>query len=219
MHGSLDLLLQAERKILADLEPDPSPRWSSCWVIMSIAGAIPAAFSNICCKRRPRRFAVSPFAATMSSSSTTFSKIRRKTCTGWILAAARRFCLTGSISTISCTKGRLRQQPFRDALLGAIPQPHRQLLSSLPVYARIGSYIFVHAGFRPGLPLDAQTDEDMLWIREPFLSQGAGLDLLVVHGHTPVEQPETGPQRIGIDTGAYTTGRLTILRPRMQACT
>ena len=109
-------------------------------------------------------------------------------------------------------KGRLRVQPFKDALLGAIPQTHRQLLANLPIYARIGSYIFVHAGLRPGLPLEAQTDEDMLWIREPFLSQGAGLDLLVIHGHTPVTEPETGPQRVGIDTGAFTTGRLTVLK-------
>lgn len=70
----------------------------------------------------------------------------------------------------------------------------------------------MHAGLRPGRSLDAQTDEDMLWIREPFLSQGAGLDLLVIHGHTPVTEPQTGPQRIGIDTGAFTTGRLTILK-------
>jgi serine/threonine protein phosphatase 1 len=52
----------------------------------------------------------------------------------------------------------------------------------------------------------------MLWIREPFLSEGAGLDLLIIHGHTPAPEPQTGPQRIGIDTGAFTTGRLTILK-------
>lgn len=94
----------------------------------------------------------------------------------------------------------------------AIPPEHIRFLEELPVYARIGGHLFVHAGIRPGSALEEQTDEDLMWIREPFLSSGPGLPLTVVHGHTPVDAPETGPGRIGIDTGAVFTGRLTVLR-------
>jgi serine/threonine protein phosphatase 1 len=65
---------------------------------------------------------------------------------------------------------------------------------------------------RPGIALEAQTDEDLLWIREPFLSLGPRLPLIVVHGHTPSATPEFAPGRIGIDTGCFATGRLTILK-------
>jgi serine/threonine protein phosphatase 1 len=61
----------------------------------------------------------------------------------------------------------------------------------------------------PAKPLADQTEDDLYWIREPFLSHHRPLEKVVVHGHTPVEQPEVEVHRIGIDTGAYITGRLT----------
>lgn len=93
-----------------------------------------------------------------------------------------------------------------------VPASHRQFLADLPVYLKIGELVFVHAGLKPGVPLDEQNDEDMLWIREPFLSEGPRLPLLVIHGHTPRSDPDFGPGRIGIDTGAYYSGRLTVLK-------
>lgn len=101
---------------------------------------------------------------------------------------------------------------FRRVLREAIPAEHRALLETLPIALRIGGYIFVHAGIRPGVPLEAQEDEDLLWIREPFLTEGSGLPAIVVHGHTPTPEPTAGPGRIGIDTRAYATGRLTVLK-------
>ncbi len=101
---------------------------------------------------------------------------------------------------------------FRRVLREAIPDEHRTLLETLPIALRIGGYIFVHAGIRPGVPLEEQTDEDLLWIREPFLTEGSGLPATVVHGHTPSPEPTASPGRIGIDTRAYDTGRLTVLK-------
>lgn len=109
-------------------------------------------------------------------------------------------------------RGRRGVETLSGILRESVPASHIGFLESLPVYVRIGSFVFVHAGLRPGVALEAQSDEDMLWIREPFLSQGCGLPLTVVHGHTPVAEPQTGPGRIGIDTGAFTTGRLTVLK-------
>ncbi|TCL69527.1 metallophosphoesterase family protein [Rhizobium sp. BK251] len=94
----------------------------------------------------------------------------------------------------------------------AVPQAHVKLLQEMPIVLSIGTVIFVHAGIRPGIPLDKQTDDDMMWIREPFLSEGPGLPVKVVHGHTPGPEPVFGKDRICIDTAAFATGKLTALK-------
>ena len=73
----------------------------------------------------------------------------------------------------------------------------------------VGRYFLCHAGVQPGIPLDRQSDEDLLWIRDPFLNSKADFGKIIVHGHTPTERPEVLPNRINIDTGAFATGRLT----------
>lgn len=107
---------------------------------------------------------------------------------------------------------RLSLEQTAAALRDVIPSSHMNFLTSLPVAAMTDGCVFVHAGIRPGIPLDEQTDQDLMWIREPFLSDGPQLPLVVVHGHTPAPEPSFGPGRIGIDTGAYMTGRLTVLK-------
>jgi serine/threonine protein phosphatase 1 len=92
---------------------------------------------------------------------------------------------------------------------GLIPQEHQAFLRELEVSFRYDGYLFVHAGIRPGVPLDKQDKQDMLWIREPFLSWKHSLDVVVVHGHTPRHEPVVRPNRIGIDTGAVMGGVLT----------
>ncbi|MDQ2095648.1 metallophosphoesterase family protein [Rhodalgimonas zhirmunskyi] len=84
----------------------------------------------------------------------------------------------------------------------AVPDSHRTFLSARPLYERLGHYLFVHAGVRPGLPLHAQGEEDLIWIREPFLSHEQPFDWLVVHGHTAQELPRHYGNRINIDSGA-----------------
>ena len=90
-----------------------------------------------------------------------------------------------------------------------IPAEHQIFLRELEISFRAGGYMFVHAGIRPGVPLDKQEKQDMLWIREPFLSWKLSLDAVVVHGHTPRHEPEVRLNRIGIDTGAVMGGILT----------
>lgn len=84
-------------------------------------------------------------------------------------------------------------------------------LGGLKLSVEFGSYLFVHAGIDPSLPLDGQRPHDLIWIREPFLLSGADFGRIVVHGHTPAYTPERLANRINIDTGAYATGRLTCL--------
>ena len=75
----------------------------------------------------------------------------------------------------------------------------------------IGDYCFVHAGIRPGVALEEQKALDLRWIREPFLSATASHGAVIVHGHTIYEEPLIRPNRIGLDTGAYASGRLTAM--------
>ena len=97
------------------------------------------------------------------------------------------------------------------ALRGALPRHHLHFLQGLQIQARFGDYLFVHAGIKPGLPLDRQSREQMIWIRDVFLDSEADHGAVVVHGHTIVDDVEWRPDRIGIDTGAYCTGVLTAL--------
>ncbi len=93
----------------------------------------------------------------------------------------------------------------------AVPTEDRRFLDSFEDAILIGDYLFVHAGIRPGVELEAQTLGDLRWIREPFLSHRESYGAVVVHGHTITDEPVLRANRIGIDTGAYATGRLTAL--------
>ena len=97
------------------------------------------------------------------------------------------------------------------ALEAAVPDEHFKFLVSLKTSIITGKYFLCHAGVRPGVPLERQSVEDLLWIRDEFLQSTADFGRIVVHGHTPSEQPELLPNRINIDTGAFATGRLTCL--------
>lgn len=98
------------------------------------------------------------------------------------------------------------------ALIDAhIPGEDLAFIAAFEDSLTIGDYHFVHAGVRPGVPLDQQSTSDQHWIRGTFLAQDDGFGAVVVHGHTIFAKPEIKAGRIGIDTGAYNTGRLTAL--------
>jgi serine/threonine protein phosphatase 1 len=97
------------------------------------------------------------------------------------------------------------------ALSAAVPEKHLAFLRSLKNSVTIGEYFLCHAGVRPGIPLDRQNIDDLLWIREEFLNSDLAHGKMLIHGHTPNEWPEVKPNRVNIDTGAFATGRLTCL--------
>ena len=86
--------------------------------------------------------------------------------------------------------------------VAAVPPAHRAFLDGLKLWHETEALFLVHAGVRPGVPLDAQDEEDLLWIRDPFLFDDTDHSKLVVHGHTVVEAPLHAGNRVGIDTGA-----------------
>jgi serine/threonine protein phosphatase 1 len=132
-----------------------------------------------------------------------------------ILDAWRNF---GGLETLmsyglspSLNPSRTEEIKLAAAFQNVFPDDHYQFYQSLPHFFSYGDYFFVHAGVRPGVPLDQQEERDLLWIREEFLFHEESFGKIVVHGHTPVKEPDLRSNRINIDTGAYATGRLTCL--------
>ncbi|PYB73402.1 metallophosphoesterase family protein [Rhizobium wuzhouense] len=101
---------------------------------------------------------------------------------------------------------------LRQAVRAAVPPAHVEFLQSMPVLVTVGPEVFVHAGIRPGRPLDEQVDDDLLWIRRSFIDLGPGLPVRVFHGHTPMREAFVGPGRVSLDTHCYKSGRLTAAR-------
>lgn len=90
-----------------------------------------------------------------------------------------------------------------------IPGDHQAFIRGMPSSYESGDYLFVHAGIRPSVPLDAQSENDLHWIRQDFLKSKANHGKIIVHGHTISPAIDEQPNRIGIDTGAYSTGNLS----------
>jgi len=123
----------------------------------------------------------------------------------------------GGIETLESwgVPGRLAEEGTRDDLLGALREAvapeERAWLGRMRTSLRIGDYYFVHAGIRPTVALDKQVDDDRLWIREEFLDSRKKHGAMIVHGHSISHDVEQRPNRIGLDTGAYITGKLTAI--------
>jgi len=113
----------------------------------------------------------------------------------------------GGVTTLASygfnSKGKGRDLSF--------PDDHRQFYSELSLYYETEAYIFAHAGLRPATPLTEQGPEDLLWIRQDFISSAYDFGKTVVFGHTPLFKPLIEPNKIGIDTGAFYGGKLTCI--------
>jgi serine/threonine protein phosphatase 1 len=117
------------------------------------------------------------------------------------------FLMNGGTATVGSYWGD--QWERRDKLL---PPGHAHFFETLRLYYETDEYIFVHGGLRPGLPLSAQKEEDLLWIRQEFVLSEYDFGRRVIFGHTPVRFPLVLPNKIGIDTGAVYGNKLTCVR-------
>ncbi len=113
------------------------------------------------------------------------------------------------LSPMTGDHGERWADALRDDLARAMPPAHTVFLRGLASHHRAGDLFFAHAGVRPGVALEDQSADDLLWIRDEFIGSDADFGALVVHGHTVVPAPEVRANRIGIDTGAWRSGRLT----------
>ena len=113
------------------------------------------------------------------------------------------------LSDISLFRGDMEALAlaFRDS----VPENHRAFLDGLQLHHREGDYLFAHAGVKPGVAIEDQSEKDLIWIRDEFTDSDADFGVIVVHGHSIRAEPEIKPNRIGIDTGAWRSTRLTAL--------
>ena len=131
--------------------------------------------------------------------------------------ALRLFCRVGGRETMLSygvtaeDYERLDYAEVAERLKAVIPATHREFLSDLKEIMVLGDYAFVHAGIRPGIAIADQKLAETRWIRDPFLDHRGMLEKVIVHGHTVADEVEILPHRIGIDTGAYQTDRLSAL--------
>ena len=105
----------------------------------------------------------------------------------------------------------LQETEATSRVKNAVPDEHRVFLEGFADSISFGSYLFVHAGIRPGIELSEQSHFDLRWIRDPFLDDESDHGFIIVHGHTISDTVETTSNRVGIDTGAYRTDVLTAL--------
>lgn len=128
---------------------------------------------------------------------------------GWMRLGALSTLTSYGVSIPSAAQ--LVPERVHRAFCDALPRTHVLFLQCLRNTYQCGDYLFVHAGIRPGIPLQEQVQEDLVWIRDEFLRSTTDYGYKVVHGHTPVTQPQICSNRINIDTGAVFSGRLTCL--------
>lgn len=131
----------------------------------------------------------------------------------WMTNGGQATVASFEVGDVLGHEGALRIGPteLRDRLRAELDGPLEGVLDRLRLSVRFGDYLFVHAGVRPGVPLEAQAAEDLVWIREPFLGSGADHGAVVVHGHTPTREVVVRRNRIGLDTGAVFGGALSCL--------
>jgi serine/threonine protein phosphatase 1 len=129
----------------------------------------------------------------------------------WLANGAAATLASYGVAVGSGWLERFRYGALRDQLARNLPRHHRRFLDTLAMSHAVGDYLFVHAGIRPGVALDRQDAQDLIWIRKPFLQATGSFGALVVHGHTITGEPALRANRIGIDTGAFASGRLTAL--------
>ena len=129
---------------------------------------------------------------------------------GWLSFGGRETLLSYGIN-VTFMPLMKDMQNLAAELGEVLPDSHREFLEDGLLSFRSGDYYFVHAGIRPGIPLEDQHFEDQLWIRDEFIDSDADHGAVIVHGHTITPEPELTANRIGLDTGAFHSGVLTCL--------
>jgi serine/threonine protein phosphatase 1 len=126
---------------------------------------------------------------------------------GWIKLGGYETLASYGVAVKNISRTAEIQLAFHNAL----PQNHIKFFRELRSFFACGDYFFAHAGVRPGVALNLQSEDDLIWIRDQFLYSDFEFEKIIVHGHSPVDRIDFRRNRINIDTGAYATNRLTCL--------
>ncbi len=210
IHGCLDLLDRLLERIEEEIEASPKIRTS----IIFLGDIIDRGPSSAQVVERLRTF--SPTSASTHFLMGNHEEVMLRVMEGdsRLLSNWLRF---GGAETLrsygveSRELARASDEEIRARLKEAVPDSHREFLDSFADSISFGGYVFVHAGIRPGVDLSEQSQTDLRWIREPFLNDDTDHGFVVVHGHTITPSVDVARNRIGIDTGAFSSGILTAL--------
>lgn len=134
---------------------------------------------------------------------------REETLRHFLRHGGRETLLSYPIDTDTYSRATLTE--LRDIMHRAVPAEDVAFMQAMEDRIQIGDYVFVHAGIRPGVPLDEQKVSDLRWIRGEFIEGPETRDFVVVHGHTILDAPHVSPLRISLDTGAFSSGLLTAI--------
>jgi serine/threonine protein phosphatase 1 len=214
IHGCLDALLQLEAGIIADARAEAGEKWlvylgdyidrgpKSAQVIDHLLAPPPTGFKRICLRGNHEAVMLAALEDPLALDD-------------WLAFGGDATLMSYGVAEAQIDK--LRRQAGSAAsrvqvVKAHIPDEHLRFLSELASALSVPGYVFVHAGLRPGITLEDQDAEDMMWIREVFLDAAHDFGAVVVHGHTIALEPERLAYRIGIDTGCFMSGRLTALR-------
>ncbi|MGB3899433.1 MAG: metallophosphoesterase [Mesorhizobium sp.] len=211
VHGCLDELLALEDAIARDAEELPGRKLivmlgdyvdrgpASAQVLDHLVAAPPPGFERICLTGNHEMVMLDYLEGRTSRS-------------GWLAMGAEPTLLSYGIDPERLHLVYGSDRRIDDVIRAAIPAEHAAFLRSLPIMIEAENFLFVHAGIRPELPLDRQSDRDLVFIRDEFYKAAHLLSRYVVHGHTPVTEARRDGMRVNLDTGACFSGKLTALR-------
>ncbi len=210
IHGRLDLLEELLAKIHAELQRHPAQKTLLVFVGDFIDRG-PSSAQVIERLRNYSRASIQPVFLLGNHEEVMLRILRGESqlITKWLWFGGAA-CLE-SYGVDPAGLKHLNEAEALKLIRSAIPVAHVEFIERFDDSCRFGDYLFVHAGIRPGVDLEQQSQSDIRWIRDPFLLDDSDHGFVVVHGHTIAEEVEQRPNRIGIDTGAYRTGVLTAL--------
>lgn len=211
VHGCLDELRQLEQKIVDDAEGIDGEKWiimlgdyvdrgdQSASVLDHLLAKAPRDFKRVCLAGNHEEMMLRAMSQHHARQQ-------------WLKSGGRETLQSYGISMGLGTSPRPASSQFDAILQSRIPDEHIEFLRNLPASLKVDDYFFAHAGIRPDVSLDQQSEQDLLWIRDDFLSVELNHKPVIIHGHTPAPDPQIAPGRIGVDTGCYATGRLTAVK-------
>lgn len=210
IHGRLDLLDQ----LLAEIDADDAARASAETALIFVGDLVDRGPDSCGVVERLRRLAAERAHVHLIAGN--HEEIFLQAIEG-DAKALRLFCRVGGRETLlsyGMTPDHYDRTDYDElaALLPTlVPDEHRAFIAGFEDWVIVGDYAFVHAGVRPGVPIEQQQVSDLRWIRSTFLDHRGSFGEVVVHGHTIEDEVVFRPNRIGIDTGAYQSGKLTAL--------
>jgi len=208
VHGCFDLLLALETKIAADCGKQKQPA-----LIIMLGDYVdrgPASSQVIEHLLDPPDFNAKRICLAGNHEDTMLAFLKDpKSNPYWLEFGGTETLLSYGLTEADFGLSAIKQRSFIHKINSFIPDEHIAFIANLPILAQFEHHIFVHAGLRPHVTLEKQTDKDLIWIRDEFYNEADEFDFTIVHGHTPNKKPFVSNYRIDIDTGAYYSGQLS----------